>query len=340
MKGSLPPAAWLQPPAAGRATNACPTAAQPRGPHEILRARGENLWGLFQESPNEAGEAASRSRAAPCCHGVTSMSECNNAEPRCGVIARGGTGARRGHSTPARCQQPGLGAARRPVSGGAMPCAGAALPRPQGEANGIHAELGGIKPWRWDRIPEASPPLLSGCGVGSDLWARGTDGCRSGDEGDAGSLPLQLQETTPGAHFWAGRVLTSRQHSQNNGPGPCGTPRGAASRRSGRSWHPQEQRPPLSRVSPSTCTRRTCSVAGSAGEARSPRSSSLPAQRSQCPSISAAGVPRAPGHHRCPRGLTCAPRGFGRGSALGRHSCCRTRPCHGAGAPPAPPSGP
>lgn len=45
-------------------------------------------------------------------------------------------------------------------------------------------------------------------------------------------------------------------------------------------------------------------------------------------------------HHRCPHGFSCTPWGFGQSSALSRCSCCRRCSCHGAGAPPAPPSAP
>lgn len=59
------------------------------------------LWGLAQalESLGKAGQAASWSQAVPCRHGVTSTSDCGNAEPCYGVIIRRGNSATRGCSS-------------------------------------------------------------------------------------------------------------------------------------------------------------------------------------------------------------------------------------------------
>lgn len=155
--------------------------------------------------------------------------------------------------------------------------------------NGIHTELGGssIEPWRWDQIHEASAPLLSGCGVGSDLWIRGTDRWRSGDEGDVGSLPLQLCRKPP----WgctSGQAVPSPAGStdRTTAGDPAGCCVGLCPEDQAKAGTSKSINPPQRRVSPSECT-----ATASADDAWSPRSSSLPAQRSQCLSISAPPLP-------------------------------------------------
>lgn len=195
--------------------------------------------------------------------------------------------------------------------------------------NGIHTELGGssIEPWRRDQIPEASAPLLSGCGVGSDLWIRGTDRWRSGDEGDVGSLPLQLCRKPPRG-CTSGQAVPSPAGStdRTTARDPAGCCVGLCPEDQAGAGTSKSINPPQRRVSPSECT-----ATASADNAWSPRSSSLPAQRSQCPSISAPPLPTRFQLH---------PTGFGQSLALSRCSCCSSCSCHGAGAPPAPPSAP
>lgn len=122
------------------------------------------LWGLMApESLGKAGQAASWSQAVPCHHGVTSTSDCGNAELRYGVIIRRGNSATRGCSSLLLPEDPTTLPAPRGWSCETSKQTGNALSLgffPKAVRSDRHpAEAGSssIEPWRWARTRSRRP---------------------------------------------------------------------------------------------------------------------------------------------------------------------------------------